>query len=76
MPAIARDPVGASSTVSVAPEHFVSSTVVKVPRVGDLKAGSVRLTAVVTKVRSGNRRGSADFAPPGQRLWALEGIVE
>ena len=63
MPVITRDPVGASSTVNVAPEHFVSSTVVKVPIVGDLKAGSVRLTAVVTNVRSGNRRGSADFAP-------------
>jgi len=56
MRAIARDPVGASSTVSVVPEHFVSSTVVKVPRVGDLKAGSVRLTAVVTNVRSGTHQ--------------------
>ena len=50
--AITRDLVRAPSTVSGASEHFVSSTVVKVPRIGDLKAGSVRLTAVV---RSGIR---------------------
>jgi len=52
-PAITRDLVRTTSIVSMAPEHFVSSAMLKVPRVDDLKAGYVRLTAAVTNVRSG-----------------------
>ena len=66
MPAITLDLVRASSTVSVAPKHFVSRTVEKVPRVGDLKAGSVRLTAVVTNARSGNRRAPLTSLRPSR----------
>jgi hypothetical protein len=50
---IPRDVISAPSTVSVAPEHFVSSTVVKVPRVSVLKVEYVRLTASVTNLCSG-----------------------
>ena len=42
--AITRDLVREPSTVSVAPEHFVSSTVVKVSKCPALKIGLVRFT--------------------------------
>src|SRR5690242_10204024 len=56
--AITPDLVRAPSTVSVAPEHFVSSTVVKVSTSHAVNIGSVRFTSAVTNVRSGRRRDS------------------
>jgi len=55
--AIARDLVRTTLITGVAPEHFVSSAVLKVPRIGDLKTGYVQLTAAVTNVHSGPPTG-------------------